>query len=1552
MGALARFMQDVRCENGRRAADGAAPLRAELPARGRLESSSSGPADIGRGTDPRPVTRSFRIRAPRPALQQWAFALAAFGSPLCMELAAQRGMEAFNQDRGRLFSLPRAQDDAYEWSEARQEIEAGQFDSAVQRLHTLLQQGRPGVVSIDTLGERFLGLRTAVTQTLRDLPPAGLEAYEKLVQREAAELLRDGRGDAGDPDLQLLATRFPTSSAGRLARRRLGDLALVRGDGLRAEQHYRAALDATPTNAAQARAELELRMLAARCIAPEAQIDPAQLPEQARGLVAELAGIVTTSPDARAFLRGWPAYGGGGDGSRQMRAHVGRLEPRGSADYRPRGSDRLQAMHAIGGLSGILLNDGVSVIALDALNGSEQWRGDGPLAGGPIDDYEEAINRDMVLAPALGDGVVVAGLMIPVAGESMTYRQSIHVIQKIPARRLFAFDRATGKLLWSHWDREDGPVARRFAGHDICGPPLVHGDTIYVATHDQTGAIAYYAAAYDLHTGQPRWRRLICSSQQEVNMFGNARFEFAATPLALRDGILVGCTNLGVCYALDAASGELRWITAYPVIPLPRTQLTHQQERDIYFANNPLVIREGVVACTPLDSMYALGLELSSGAMLWRLDYRAQVRGAHDIRWLLGVHEDEFVFSGRGVVAVKARPARIDVDLKPEVRSVCSPERVGMGSDDRYWSRQIARGALADGLIYFPSNDRINIFDLSGNSDPRANEVRQGGIHPGNLLLADGLLVSLRGGPIDIYYSPDGLLSHAEAMVRRNRDDPSALLALATLLRVSAQDDLLGPRADQAEKRYLQGLELLAREGISRSAPIHRKLARGLFELELARARWLAERRPREALVRLQQARDRAPDPESWLQAQDYVLDLVQDRDAYLAELARMVREHGDREHEYPGLGRLPVQVFALWQQAQRAAPPQAIAAAQELLDRFGDVPLGARPAGSYALQRQRELIAEHGAAVYAPIEARATAALEAARGQSELLRLVAVHYPLSAAARQANLELLDLALARGDVETAVRAYADAARDRDPDPGITRRTIEAARIAGNLALARALTDRLLAAHGRTVSDFAPDRPAGTLQQALAEQPWRTPAPLPPRARPTQLPLEVTARMSSPSPGTALRVRKVTPVPGFAPKDGPEAALAIEELPLYVAAGSERLLAFDLDAPEPFRKPLFDIACNATIFDDRLWLCGTTLAVVEASRVRGVDCRTGEVRWSYEEPRSRILTNLGVSQGVLHLFSQLPNAGDGGVLIGLEPISGASLFRHVYPALRESVPPGIGAGSAWVLDFEAGEAFLQGNDLTSGRPTARIALDRKLLRGLRMDPSDLRGRRGRAMLQGLIADPTGFYLPFDEGNQTGPRVAALHPDGTQRWIWTGTFDRQLLLCARHADRLLLVESNNRGSRFLQLDLERGHTLDERTLRQSARPLNWSYEQPPQPAPDILLLADADGTQNLTCLTLRGDSPSFFQPLHPSVDYIAGPPAIGENFVAVLGGHKSNRDLMVLQVMDLQQRQSLLPDRRQVKTLELPQGRLTTHGRAILVHAHEGLALLGPRAPTDR
>lgn len=1425
-------------------------------------------------------------------------------------------------DRGRLFSLPRSQDDIYEWTKAREEVAAGQVEFAVERLYRLLGRRGSGVVPADPTGERYLGLRMAVISTLRDLPAEGRAAYERLTRREASSLLRQAFESDSREALRRLAERFPASRAGLRARLRLGDLALEAGRGIAAELHYRAARDSLP--AGSPLVEDVDRRRAAAAVLTATLHGETPYPDVA-------AQIREALPAGAAASGGWPAYGGGGDGRRPMQPPLGRPEPRWQFQIPAIGFDQnLFPMHAVGGQDGLYINDGLSVWAFDALTETRLWKADGPMADAPVEelaDYRDAINLDMALAAAYSERLVVAALQVPTEGQSTRFRH-IDVIKKIPARRLFAFDRATGKLVWSHWDRPGGPVTTLFAGHDAAGPPLIYGDSVLVPSHDQTGAIAFYLTAYDLATGRTKWRRLICSSQGEVNMFGNANTEFAAAPLAVLDGVVYGCTNLGVCFAADAADGEIRWVSAYEVIELPPTRLTGQHAREVFFANSPVVVADGVMACTPLDSAYALGFDAATGKPLWRLYYRT---GAGDLRWLLGAIGDEFVFSGLGVVAVKSRP-RDGLRLEPRARIVRTPESLGLARGGIASVHAIPRGALTEDRIYYVSPQGLRVFDIQGNTDPSIHDLPGADSLLGNLLLVDGLLVALRRDLLSVHYDEARLLQAAERAVARDPQNLRAILRYASLLRARAGGSDAAGFEEAAERLFRRGLAVARSQGVSPGAPVYRRLAGELFEILLRRGLRIANSSRSRALELFSEARELSSDRGLWIRAQLAVLDLLRDDPrAQLRELDRMAERYGDLPHRLPGAKRpVPIAAWAWWRGLDLIRDPAAVVErCQDLLERYPGVVLDGRTVREAALERQRALIARHGRSVYTAIEKRAQAAMAEAGGDADALRAVASRYPLARAAREALLRLLDLAVERGDLGAAAAAFARSVREGSAGAGVYRRMLEAATRAGNFGLARELAKDLIARFGEMRSDYRPDG-GRKLKDAVQVPP--PPADSKPDLAP---PLRRIAELRATDLGASVRACGIERPDGFA---SPAA------LPLYVSVRGEELLAYDLQrGAEAFTDPLFQLGYAYPSETEKLLVCGNVLVLPEMNRVRGVDYRSGEGIWSFSATGNRMLISLGVRGGVLHLFSELRNAGDGGVLIGLEPLSGTLLFRQVFPVDRESIPPVSAGDSLWMLAPGGENPGIDRIDPVTGAVVARVPLHADLLRRLHLDRRRL---QAHTLHYSLFADEHAVYLPVD-GDGEPPRLAALSPEGRELWTWTGMRDRTLAMASSRGGLVVLVESDARGSRALLLEGRSGSLRREFVLGHFARPCNWSRTWRHEPAPDAVVIFDTEDAATLyvTCLSLRPGLSSFRHALHGAYQNVENRPLVGKDFFVIPARRREDGGLALL-VLDLGTRRSLLGHNKSAIRFEpAPPYRVLAWEPFTIVESSSGIVVLG-------
>lgn len=1457
---------------------------------------------------------------------------------------AQEGQQL----RGGLFSLPHEQDDGAQLDLATKDLAAERFTDAVERLQKLVLRGGSGVVPSGT-PKLFVGARLAAIGKLRDLEKRGQDAYEKLVQRDAGALLRIPFLELKQGQLLTLAEEFPTSNAGYEARVRLGDLALEAGEAITASSHYRAARDVLAETDPR-REALTKRGAAARALLGsqfalrrgESAFPPRSAAEKAAR--AQLETVFAEPPGGRI---GWPSYGGGGAGALGMTRPVGKTKARWEWQVSAPGFDAMP-MHVVGGIGGLFAVDGQSVWCLDPMNGQMRWRGEGPMVDAgrrEIEDYEEGICQEMVLAAAIDEDVVVAALQVPNELEGASHRMTMRqfsVMSKIPSRRLFAFDRATGKRLWSHWDQKGGPLTNRFNGHDVAGPPMiVGGSTVYVATHDPTGAIQYYLSAYDLHSGRPKWRRLICSSQLEVNMFGNARHEFAAAPLAYEDGVVYATTNLGLCYAAEAETGRIRWISAYDVIPMPPTQLTNQMERPTYFANNPGVLLDGVFACTPVDSAWALGLDAETGRMLWKLSHDAPAGGVENqVRWLLGTLGDEFVFSGRGIVAVQAHPET--TRSMAQARLVASPEMLGTSGRG---VASLPRGAIGDGTIWFPTPSGLRVLDREGVLDPRAIDSESPG--SGNLLLQDGILVTARLGTIEVHLDRESLLAEAERKTRQHPEDPFAWLQFATLVVSGNTRDIGDEVAERTEKIYRRGLQAVASQGLDAASPIGKRLSEGLFRLTFARAEAASRIAPDNALPLLRKARDEAPDAGAWIGAQLLILRvLAQEKRDLLPELARLAEQQGDVVYPFPEAGRLPVRAYAIWRGIDHQKTPQDQALrCQELLERFPEATISGERVREFVARRLAALLATHGPKIYAGIEERAAAALARARqdrqGGAAALRWVVETYPHSEAARQANLELLDEALERKDGGTALGIFGQTLRAGRSDARHLRRAILAAHQLANAPLEARLVQHALEAWRGKPTGFPAD--AGKPIDAVVSAPAlpKTESVLASR------PGAIVARLSAPGAGLyRMRLVDVLDVDGF---------LAQKDRVLLVLTGGEKLGCYDLAlGAKCFDAARFETAFAPTTERPTVWRFGERVLLVESQRVRAIELKDGSEVWSYEAQEHRTFRCIGIQSGLAQIWSEAQDIEDGGHLIGLEVQSGAVLTRLVYENARPSTMPLLVGREVLALDLDTdGVLVLRHDDLT-GAKLGEVRPARAIQDQLGFKDAAMARARVEDLARRWFADEGAIFLlsPRITANEI-PRVFACDASGAELWSWSGAAGRTIDRAGLREGRVVIVEgSGNRGGKVTLVTRSDFKVESEQQLGGRVQFLGWPA---PQRTPQVLYVTDTVPKLRLLCIPLDaglGFKP-FVHDLGRGASEVWQDPVLGDGCLLLPLRSTNSRGLNLVALDLRNERNDLLGDfgSQAAKSLQ-PPFQLGGAGAYIALLSDREVTLLGPGGATDQ
>lgn len=213
----------------------------------------------------------------------------------------------------------------------------------------------------------------------------------------------------------------------------------------------------------------------------------------------------------------------------------------------------------------VLVGHQRALAALAGLTGSPLWTVD------PVPDGEDS---QSAAALAIGDGIAVGTFNRALGG-------------------LIAWDRATGKKLWSY----SGPETVA-----INASPVISSDQIFVVSG------ADEVTAFD-HPGTVRWSVKLDEAGFD---WGNATI---GTPVLARN-VLVVPTLYRDLVALDATTGAELWRHSATVGPLRTTH--YRSGREAGFAASPVVTGDIVWTADASGELYAL--ELMTGRVLWTME--------------------------------------------------------------------------------------------------------------------------------------------------------------------------------------------------------------------------------------------------------------------------------------------------------------------------------------------------------------------------------------------------------------------------------------------------------------------------------------------------------------------------------------------------------------------------------------------------------------------------------------------------------------------------------------------------------------------------------------------------------------------------------------------------------------------------------------------------------------------------------------------------------------------------------------------------------------------
>lgn len=356
----------------------------------------------------------------------------------------------------------------------------------------------------------------------------------------------------------------------------------------------------------------------------------------------------------------------------------------------------------------VLVASRSAVWAVDLVTGKPAWDASQALiyregvegaapAGEPLDLL--GLPRQTV---TLADGKLYARLGSPVTAWPQTSLSGVR------PGALVCLDLATqGRLLWKIEPEE---------GWAFEGAPLAADGDVYVALRRNDIRPQAHVACLDSRSGTQRWRRFVAAAESPAR---GILHETTHNLLTLEGQTLYYNTNLGAVAALDRHAGAIHWVSLYPRARQgDLARLAPHWQRQL----TPCLYYRGMLLVAPLDSPRIFAFDAASGYLLWQTDAQTG-----EVVHLLGALGDQLIASGRRLMWIGLSGA-------------------AAGKVVRRWPEgdpppAYGRGMLSADHIYWPTRDKIYVFDLKSALPVRAIDLAPRRTSGGNLVIAGGRLL-------------------------------------------------------------------------------------------------------------------------------------------------------------------------------------------------------------------------------------------------------------------------------------------------------------------------------------------------------------------------------------------------------------------------------------------------------------------------------------------------------------------------------------------------------------------------------------------------------------------------------------------------------------------------------------------------------------------------------------------------------------------------------------------------------------------------------------------
>ena len=666
--------------------------------------------------------------------------------------------------------------------EAQRAEQEAQWQRAAELYQRLLDEASDQLVSISPRLE--VPLRRVVEERLASFPPAGLAAYRRQADPRARLLYQAGVREGDERLLAEVAARFLLSSVGDQALDRLATAWLERGQPGRALRAWRRLLRVCPDSDVSPES---LSAKIAACLASLGRREEAKrflngagerLGAQAvvvvggrkMSLAAFARGLAQAARRSPATAEWWPTVGGGASqGRRAARpirpgalAWADAVYPRevaralrtwrGSRAFTTRAPATQPPVRVLPVVAAgkVVYPSRTALLARYLATGKLAWEWEWPAedagwgsvgvfgVGGRFVGHWACSSDGTRVFCSIPRLTATRGRLTAMRGE------------------LAAVDIETGRTRWVRSVADvlgkDGQAAGWFVS-----APLPTDGVLVVGVRSGPRGGEFYLCGLD-PDGRVLWKRFVGGRDDDpaALLFEDQPW-FEGMPAAA-DGLAVACAGGGVVAAVEAATGEVRWLAHYDQAggALGRLRLYSARR----WRSSTPAISAGIAFVTPLDSDFLYAIDLEAGSILWRRE-----RGSY--RYLAGAFDGK-VFLAGGSACCIGPDGSVEWERELPARVVGRPLVAG----------QVVQLPLPGGLLYLETATGAELGrTLWDEWLATHGPTWSADIASGDLAAGEGRLLVATPHTINIF-GPDEPRPALERQALSRPDDPAVHLAL------------------------------------------------------------------------------------------------------------------------------------------------------------------------------------------------------------------------------------------------------------------------------------------------------------------------------------------------------------------------------------------------------------------------------------------------------------------------------------------------------------------------------------------------------------------------------------------------------------------------------------------------------------------------------------------------------------------------------------------------------------------------------------------------------